>query len=132
MSTATAQPQAPPAHKGGGATPENPYAPANIADHEADKARREKERAALRPGGRRVIHAETAAEIEAQKPKYRFSIKATLEAQNERGIVELQTYESASIIAQHENDAWAQFCDKHKIRHSPHSCERDIKNLGQL
>ena len=77
----------------------------------------------------RCLDAEHAANAEAAKPKHRFAITCTVQERDERLKRMMPVQKSGEVDARNEDDAWAIFCDKWKVRTGPNFCNREIKKL---
>lgn len=107
-------------------------APVNIQEHEEQLRQREEERAKNRHLQRKCLNPEVAAQMEARKPLYEWSVKATYMAENPRNGLKEETTVEKTILAQNERDAWARFGDQLGFGLAPKSCEREITRLKQV
>lgn len=105
-------------------------APVNIDTHEADKARRAQARAKTKRFRDNCLDPTFAADAEARKPVFEFSIKCSYMKPQEKGGVK-RTELTDQIVAKTENDAWAMFSDKYELPVGRGTAEVEIKNLGQ-
>ena len=100
--------------------------------HQADKARRKAERDARRSIMRACMDPDVAKRYEAQKPMYEWDISCevmeTDAKTGKRKFVKL----NRKVYGMNEHDAWATFCTQEGRYPSPHSCNREIKQLKRL
>ena len=82
------------------------------------------------PEAIRCLDADHAAGVEAQKPRYRFKITATVQEHDERLKRMVAVVKCGEVEAQSEDDAWALFCDRWKVRVGPKHCDRQIEKLS--
>lgn len=109
----------------------DPYAPANIAEYEADKTKRKADQDARRPEMRRCLDPEYAARKEARKPLYEWEVECTYSRQDDKGRMVTKSPKE-KVIAQNEADAWALFCDKIGDYPSPLDSDRTFKRLDKI
>lgn len=102
-----------------------------LAEHEADKARRQKRHDANREELLKCLNPLYAAQKELEKPVYRWSVSAKWRAKNQDGVLTEYSSEQ-TVIAQNESDAWAQFCDKLAVFPSRRDAKPVIKQLEKV
>ena len=102
-----------------------------LAAHQEKMATRRVERAARLPDQIRCLDAEHAANVEAEKPKFRFRIRCTIQEHDPKLKRMVPIEKSGEVDAQNEKDAWAIFCDKWAVRTGPNFCNRVIEKLSR-
>src|SRR3990167_6923141 len=103
---------------------------ANIAAHHERMAQKRAERSARLPEHIRCLDAEHAGNVEAAKPRFRFAIECTIQEHDPKLKPQLAVKKSGEVEAHSEEDAWAKFCDKWKVRTGPNHCNRQIRKLS--
>lgn len=100
------------------------YAPANLADHQADQELRKEERLSKRETLRKCIDPKYAAKLEQLKPEYEFKVWCNYAKQGPKGIE--WTEAERTVTAKDEKGAWAKFCDAVGAWPSPSNSDRKI------
>ena len=113
------------------AMPGVPVSEASLKAHEDKMALKRLEREEKLPEHIRCLDAEHAANIEAQKKQFRFQITCTVQEHDTKLKRMVPVEKSGEVDAQNEDDAWAKFCDKWKVRTGPKHCNRVIKKLSK-
>jgi hypothetical protein len=91
--------------------------PLDMEAHEADKARRAAERDKKKPELDRCLDPQYAAEKEAQKPLYLWTVSGDVPTRDEAGAIIYRPHK-VEVVAQEsptgpkDGNAWAMFCDK--------------------
>ena len=75
------------------------------------------------------LDADAAATKENEKPKFRYRVTCTVQEHDPKLRRMVAIVKSGEVDAQNENDAWAMFCDKWKVRVGPRHCKRTIEKL---
>ena len=109
-----------------------------LIDRVAAQALHEKNKAAKREKDEKnrgiqiqCLDADFASSVENEKTKYRFKISCTVQEYDEKLKRMMPVEKSGEVEAQTEDDAWAIFCDKWKVRVGPRYCNRRIERLSR-
>lgn len=102
-----------------------------IEEHQARMKQRREERNKRLPELIACLDAEHAASVEAQKEVFRYSVKCTVQDYDQRLKRQVPIEKLGEVDAQNEDEAWAKFCDKFKVRTGPSHCNRQIKKLAR-
>lgn len=101
-----------------------------LTEHQADMARRQKERDAKTPLLRQCLNPAFAAAQEAEKPVYKFRVQAKFDLITDGKLEAVEMDEEVS--AQNESDAWAAACDRLKVWPSRRHANPTFKRGKQL
>lgn len=102
-----------------------------LQNHQDRMAARREARAKRLSDLIQCLDAETAGNAEAEKPKFRFKIKCTIQEMDKNLKRMMPVEKSGQVDAQNADDAWAIFCDKWKVRTGPNHCNRVIEKLSR-
>lgn len=101
-----------------------------VRKHQAKMQKVREAKAARIPEMVRCLDADHAASLEARKPRQRYAIKCTVQESDPRLKRMTSVEKSGEVEAQNEDDAWAIFCDRWKVRVGPNHCNRTIQRVG--
>lgn len=104
---------------------------ADMEAHEEKMALKRSQREKMLPEHIRCLDAEHAGNLEAQKPRFRYAISCTVQEHDPKLKRMVAVEKSGEVDAQNEDDAWAKFCDRFKVRTGPKHCNRVIKKLSK-
>lgn len=107
--------------------------PTFIEQHHEELARRQAERDKTAEIREDCLDPREAAKHEMAKPHFNYKVSCSYRKPDPK-TRKLTTYEfEAEVVAQNDADAWAHFCDKTGVTHSPNQMKtREIKRGKKL
>lgn len=102
-----------------------------IEEHRQRMEQKRLERMKRLPEQIACLDAEHAAAVENRKQAFRWSVECTVQDYDQKLKRQVAVKKTGEVDAQNEEEAWAKFCDKFKVRSGPAHCNRKIKKVTQ-